>query len=462
MKKLLSLVLAALLIVAALTPALAESPVEITVLFEGCNVTDDTAVLEQLNAYLAEKIGVTVKPVWGTWANFNDLASNAINAGSDEYDVMFTCSWTSNEYAPYAKKGAFVRLDDPEDNLLDEYGKDVEAALPALLLEGAKTYGWGDIFAKVKAGEEAEGKTFYPFIFEGAVAERIVDGVSIVPGDANLLLSYYYNKEDVSTPGAYGTELVGKFATPEFEKFAKQMSEYFQAGYIDPAIAIGETATDAWRNAQNTANYLISTEVSLYGYEVTTSEARGVQVAYLMDYDAPYIDNTSVQGAMMAISANSAHPVEAMKFLNLLNSDPTVITLLCYGVEGVHYNLNDAGEAEFTDTRTNSYSVWVNGVGNVTLLPPTKGQGADFQQKFAEFYGGSKKLPIYGFTFDTTPVQNEIAACMNIKEAYALTLWTGAGDVDTLLPELLSKLDGAGMQKIVDEANSQLAAFLAQ
>ena len=47
MKKLLSLVLAALLIVAALTPALAESPVEITVLFEGCNVTDDTAVLEQ-------------------------------------------------------------------------------------------------------------------------------------------------------------------------------------------------------------------------------------------------------------------------------------------------------------------------------------------------------------------------------------------------------------------------------
>lgn len=100
-----------------------------------------------------------------------------------------------------------------------------------------------------------------------------------------------------------------------------------------------------------------------------------MQVAYLMDYDAPYIDNTSVQGAMMAISANSAHPVEAMKFLNLLNSDPTVITLLCYGVEGVHYNLNDAGEAEFTDTRTNSYSVWVNGVGNVTLLPPNQGSG---------------------------------------------------------------------------------------
>ena len=41
-----------------------------------------------------------------------------------------------------------------------------------------------------------------------------------------------------------------------------------------------------------------------------------------------------------------------MKFLNLLNSDPTVITLLCYGVEGVHYNLNDAGEIGVRDTQT--------------------------------------------------------------------------------------------------------------
>ena len=62
-----------------------------------------------------------------------------------------------------------------------------------------------------------------------------------------------------------------------------------------------------------------------------------------MTTDAPYIDNTSVQGAMMAISANSAHPVEAMKFLNLLNTDPYVMTLLNYGVEGVHYNLNAEG-----------------------------------------------------------------------------------------------------------------------
>ncbi|MBQ9252734.1 MAG: ABC transporter substrate-binding protein [Clostridia bacterium] len=506
MKKFLSLLLAAMMLLAAI-PAMADSPVEITILLEGNNVTDDAAVLEQLNAYLAEKIGVTVKPVWGTWSNFNDLALNAVNSGSDEYDIMFTCSWTSNEYAPYAQKGAFVRLDDPDDNLLAEYGKELAEALPAILLEGAVTdgidgegiyavpgfkdfaqmntwdvnvtllekygytledvekagfYGWGDIFATVKAGEEAEtGETFYPFIFEGAVAERNVNLTPAVAGDGNSVLSYYMNAEDAAQPGPNGNAFVSKYSTPEFEKYAKQMHEYYLAGYIDPAIAIGETATDAWRNAQNTARYLISTEVSLYGYEVTTSAQRGIQVAYIMSTDSPYIDNTSVQGAMMAISANSAHPVEAMKFLNILNTDAYVMTLMNYGIEGVHYTLNDNGEVVFNADARATYSPWTNGLGNVTILPPQEGQGADFQERFAAFYAGAKKLPIYGFTFDKSSLDTEFATIVNIKDQYALRLFTGAADVDTELPELIQKLNDAGIQKIVDEANAQLEAFLA-
>ncbi|MCR4877522.1 MAG: hypothetical protein K5922_10125, partial [Clostridiales bacterium] len=140
MKKFLALILAAVLLL-TLVPAMADSPVEITMLLEGNNVTDDAAVLEQLNAYLTDKIGVTLKPTWGTWGNFDEIARNAVNSGSDEYDIMFTCSWTSNEYAPYAKKGAYVRLDDPEDDLLAEYGADLKTVLPDLLFEGAMTEG---------------------------------------------------------------------------------------------------------------------------------------------------------------------------------------------------------------------------------------------------------------------------------------------------------------------------------
>ena len=59
-------------------------------------------------------------------------------------------------------------------------------------------------------------------------------------------------------------------------------------------------------------------------------------------------------------------------------------------------------------------------------------------------------------------METEIAQIANIKEAYALSLCTGAVDVDEKLPELLSKLEGAGIQKVVDEANAQLKAFLGE
>ena len=507
MKKMLALLLAAVMLL-AVVPAFAEGPVEITMLLEGNNVTDDAAVLEKLNAYLTEKIGVTLKPTWGTWGNFDQRALDFVNSASKEYDIIFTCSWTSNEYAKYAKKDAYVRLDDPEDNLLAEYGKELYDVLPAMLIDGAKTegidgelgiyavpgfkdiatlntwdvnvtllekygytlddvknagfYGWGDIFKTVKEGEEKDGEVFYPFVFEGLVAERCVNATPIVTGDANSLLSYYMNAEDVSAPGAYGNVIFNKYATPEFEKFARQMREYFQAGYIDPAIAIGETATDSWRNAQNTAKYLISTEVYSYGYEATTRAQRGIDLDYVWTTASPYIDTTSLQGAMMAISSKSEHPVEAMKFLTLLNTDPYVMTLLNYGVEGVHYTKNENGEVKFNADARSTYSPWTNGLGNVTLLPPQEGQGADYQKKFAEFYGNAKTLPIVGFIFNAEPVETEIAAVANVREAYALSLCTGAVDVDSALPELLSKLEAAGMQKIVDEANSQLAAFLAK
>lgn len=105
MKKFLALLLSAMMLLGVVPALAADAPVEITILLNGNTVSDDTAVLEQLNPYLQEKIGVTLKPVWGTWANFDDLALNAVNTGSDEYDIMFTCSWTKNDYAKYSKAG---------------------------------------------------------------------------------------------------------------------------------------------------------------------------------------------------------------------------------------------------------------------------------------------------------------------------------------------------------------------
>ncbi|MEG1848881.1 MAG: ABC transporter substrate-binding protein, partial [Lachnospiraceae bacterium] len=471
-------------------------PVTLKWYLHGSNVTDDAAVMEKANEYLKEKLNVTLEPIWGTWGDFDQNSVLAINGG-DDVDIYFTCSWSADEYNAFAKKGAWVRLDNPENNLIEKYAPDLFAAIPEVLQKGAVVdgadgkgtyavpgykdiatqncwdinvpllekygytvddimnadyYSFGDILKTVKEGE---GDDFYPLLVEGAVLERMVDNTIIVVGDAatDNLLSYYIDPKDTAKVGPSGNKLLNKFATPEYKKFVDQTREYFLAGYIDPAMGNKQQANDTRSAKQLTGEYLIGTQSYALGYELQASKERGFEVAMVPTTPA-YVDTTSSQGAMMAISTSSKNPERAMMFLNLLNTDPYLMTLLNYGVEGVHYNMTN-GEAVFTEKRKD-YQPWTNGMGNVTILPPQEGQGTDFYDKFKEYYGKAGEVPVLGFALDQTNVENEMGALANVAAEYALSLSTGTVDPATALPEFLQKLQDNGMDKVVAEANTQL------
>ncbi len=476
-------------------------PVTLKWYLHGSNVTDDKDVLAKANEYLKEKLNVTIEPIWGTWGDFDTNAVLAINGG-DDVDIYFTCSWTANEYSSFAKKGAWLLLDDPANNLIEKYAKEYWDLLPPVLTNGAKVngingygtygvpgykdsavqncwdinvpllekygytvddikntdyYGFGEILAKVKAGEGAD---FYPLLVEGAVLERMVNNTFIVTGDAgtNNIFSSYFNPTDPSV-AANGDEILNKFATPEYKKFVEKSREYYLAGYIDPAMANPSQANDTRTNKQLTGEYLIGTQSYSLGYEHQATGERGFKVAMVPTTPA-FVDTTTSQGALMAISSTSKNPERALMFLNLLNTDPYLMTLLNFGIEGEHYNIVN-GEAIFTKTR-DLYKPWTNGMGNITQLPPLEGQGADFQETFKAYYGSAKEISILGFMFDQTPVINEMGALANVAGEYALALSTGYVDPAKALPEFLKKLDDNGMAKVVDEANKQLDTFMAE
>ena len=317
-----------------------------------------------------------------------------------------------------------------------------------------------DFKALLQESKDKYGADFYPLLVEGAVLERMVTNSIIVTGDSGSgnFMSYYLNPADVSQPSSYGNKIVNKFATPEFEAFAKKTREYFEAGFINPADANATTANENRTAKQSLGEYLIGTQSYSLGYELQASQERNIEVAMVPCTDA-YVDTTSSQGAMMAISANSANPERAMMFLNLLNTDPELMTMLNYGVEGTHYNLVD-GCVEFTPEREN-YMPWTNGVGNVTILPPTVDQGADFWQGFKDYYGGAKTIPVLGYAYDSTAVATEMGAVSNTVAEYALALCTGSVDPETVLPEFLQKLEDNGINTVLDDANAQLDAFMA-
>ena len=136
------------------------------------------------------------------------------------------------------------------------------------------------------------------------------------------------------------------------------------------------------------------------------------------------------------------------------------MTLLNYGVEGVHYNLNSDGLVEFTDKRSD-YQPWTNGMGNVTILTPTADQGADFWDGFKKYYGEAKQIPILGYAYDATNTETQMGAVANVVAEYMLPLCTGTVDPDEKLPEFLKKLEENGINDVLDDANKQLDAYMA-
>ena len=485
------------------TDAGALDPVTLKMYFHGSNVTDDSEVLEHVNAYLADKINVTLEPIWGTWGDFDQNSVLSLQGG-DDVDIYFTCSWSADEYNKFARDGYWVRLDDPENNLVEKYAPDLWATLPEELTNGAtingsdgygvyavpgykdmatqncwdvnvpllEKYGYtvddvknmdyysmGDMLKTVKEGE---GDSFYPLLVEGAVLERMVDNSIIVTGDSGTgnFMSYYMDPTDVSKAGAYGNKIINKFATDEFKKFADQTREYYLAGYIDPACGNANQANDTRTAKQLTGEYLIGTQSYSMGYELQASQERGFEVA-MVPCTEPYVDTTSSQGAMMAVSTASKNPERAMMFLNLLNTDPTLMTLLNYGVEGTHYTVDDDGCVEFTAKR-DDYQPWTNGVGNVTILPPTVDQGVGFWDDFKGYYDTAKQIPILGYAYDGTECETQMGAVSNVVAEYMLALCTGTVDPEEKLPEFLSKLEENGVNEIIDDANTQLDEFMTE
>lgn len=501
MKKLFALILAFAMLLTAASFAMAEDLPTITIMFHGSNVTDDSAVLEAVNEYIADKVGAKLEVVWGTWGDFDQKSVDALQSGDTGIDMVFTCSWSSDEYNKFAREGYFVKLDD----LIAEYGADLTAALPeslmaAATIEGAdgvgiyaingfkdtatqntwdvnvtllnelgytlddfkamSFYDFGELFQKAK---ELKGDSFYPFLVEPVVLERMVTGSIIVAGesgDANML-SLYLNQDDVSAEGPYGNVLLNKFATEEYKAFVTKMHEYYDLGYVDPSLAVAETSNDTRTNAQKTGEYLIGTQSYAYGYEYSADVlSRGIEVAFVPCTE-PYMDATVGQGAMVAISSASEHPVESFKFLCLLNTDPTLMTLMNYGVEGIHYTLDDDGLVVFNEEARATYSPWTNGMGNVTILPDTAAEGKGFREKFKAYYASAKAIPAVGFIFNTEDVVTEQATLSSVVAQYALALDAGALDPETALPEFLETLDASGMQAYLDAANEQLAAYMA-
>ena len=74
----------------------------------------------------------------------------------------------------------------------------------------------------------------------------------------------------------------------------------------------------------------------------------------------------------------------------------------------------------------------------------------------------AKVSKVSGFVFNSSEVQDQMAACSSVVDQYYLPLINGEVDIDEALPVFQQALKDAGIDEIVAAKQAQLDAWLAE
>ncbi|MBD2848179.1 ABC transporter substrate-binding protein [Paenibacillus sp. IB182496] len=434
---------------------------------------DVTAVMDQVSAYTKEKINATVTMKMIDWGDYQQKMQ--VNVASGEpMDIIFT-SAGGFDYVQNVRKGAFLQIDE----LLTEYGQGIVDTIDPGFLEGSKVDGHNYGIPANKELPQQEVWRFNQNLLDKydldigkvrslesleplmATIKANEPNVTVFGMDKNHVPYVPYDYLITNLPMAVKLDtddykIVNILETDEMKQALATMRKYYQAGYISPeAATVGSTSdltlSGNWFVDRAQTQPLADNQWSAtYGYPVVSTPAS----------DA-IITNTSVQGSIMAITANSEYPEKAMEFLNLLNTDPVLRNMVDSGIEGTHYEKIDDNRMRNLPEAKN-YDMPSYSLGNNMLLNLNENDPDNKWDVFKEFNAEGVASPILGFNFDSANVSTQMAAIQNVKEQYWSALMTGTVDPDEYLPTALEAFKQAGMDEVITEAQAQLDEWVAE
>ncbi len=501
MKKFLSLVLAVMMLLSIASVASAEEIVKLT-WAQGTGSTaplDNAMVLEELNKISREKIGVEVDIQYFT----DEQLQISIQSG-EVYDMYFTCGWYNN-YVRGVSQGLFADITDK----VKEWTPALYAELPEYVWELAKSSD-GRLYAlPIKKDfaainmlaydkgffnsigmelperiERLDELTPYLVAWKEAYPDRYPLTIGGSPAGIDTTFDFIDSAIQIGVSRAVdGTQdekpvVISEYQDPVMLDRFQTMHKWYEMGLINPdAPTLTEDGIDT-KGADG--NHFTWTQ-AWNGYDFSPS--REIYAGTVI-YSGPYMSNYGVQGSMTAFSVtleeDEARFKKALQYQELVNTDLLYRDTLRYGKLGYHWNYVDvpaedgtiAGQAVMrTEIGSTNYNPWAFSQGSYSLssievaeknltgeyAPPVLNQW-DLYFKDVET---AKSSVIGGFMFNSENWDAEYAEIIAIKEQYWKDLACGVLDPDVAIPEILEKMNAAGLQDIIADAQAQLDAYLA-
>lgn len=459
-------------------------PTRIIMQIPGPPQPDQMAVNQAVSDYLSDDLNIELDLQQTDFAAWVDR-SNLIIASGEESDIIYNAGWTG--YPTNSARGAFVDLTDM-----------IPEVAPALL---ETNYAWtfdaarinGRIYGVPTYQMLAQSRGLFlrkDLVDEYAPAGFTIDPMENDPRDLEPLFDAILANEDNMVPwyGVPGKML--RFMVPfdaqgrlepisidvtddeprfynvfdtDYYRDAMALSrEWFLKGYINKDAA---TTTETPESVVAAGAAFASSGQTNVGAARTMSRAVGHEmVAYPIL--PPIVGTSLVQGALFSVLRQSENPELALKFIERMHTDKNLVNMLTYGIEGEHYVMvedNLIEPAPGVDPSTNTYFNLEWMFGNQALLYDYGEEGRGSAEALAAFNDNAIQSPALGFSFDPEPVKTEIAALANVIGEYDPVIASGSVDAsEGLYDEFIRQMEDAGIQKVLDEANSQLDAWMAE
>lgn len=262
--------------------------------------------------------------------------------------------------------------------------------------------------------------------------------------------------------GNYGqdTTVTNMYESEQFRAFCEIMKDWYDMGYSSQDLAVNTDSGEVKMKAGNTFSIIL-------GYKPNTVQEKLAQTGYELEIiPLSKVMSTNSGATIYAVANASKDPEKAVEFFNWAYGSGEFADLINWGIEGEDWVENEDGTASYPEGVDFSNVGYHQDMGwmypNQFAGHQWEGNPPDILKQYEAFNASALPSKALGFVFDSRSVVDEIVQLTAVESQYLKDLSSGVVDVDATLKEFNQALYAAGLQKVLDEKQKQLDAWLAQ
>lgn len=461
-----------------------DQPYTVTMVLNGSTQPDEERIEQKINEILEPELNANLDIVVLPWASASQQLQLMLS-GDEKIDVFYT---QATNAVQYMNAGQIIDMSELIDkygtNIKQIYGEDIakinqiegfvygvpnqieRGSIPAVFMRKDLVEKYNIDTSQIKEPKDLES------VFETVKAGEPDMTMLYSINDGDTPVTRLFRGDNLSDNNYLGvlmdqtnsTKLENFFATDWFKDTTTMLYNWYQKGYISQDAG---TNTENWRTVCKAGNLFSLFFAYHPGTPVEFESSTGYDFEIVPFYNEPIINSSSYNGVTFSIAQNSENPEKTMEVLDYIYGSSEIMNLLNWGEQDKDYVIEDAdnGIINFPEGITSDNAGYNLNLGwelpNQFIAYKWTGSDPKLWEKMEEFNSSAKSSKAVGFLFDSSNYSSEIAALSNIVKQYSGALYSGSGDPDELIPELLEALDDAGINEVIQAKQEQLDAFLA-